>query len=98
MDHKEILNLKMDNPEGGEQIAIWQYFHLLLTKMWSEGEGFSGKRPFGNSDWKYDIYLPLVASGAVRGSVDEDGYLEEVDTQAADQLAFELIDEAFTVI
>jgi hypothetical protein len=64
----------------------------LLKALWEEGEGFSGKRPLGNSGWEYDLYKPLVKAGIVDGSFDEEGYIDEVDTAAADKIVLEAIE------
>lgn len=44
------------------------YLKELLRTIWLEGEGFSGKRPFGDSSWYYDISNALI-----RAKVFEDG-------------------------
>jgi len=49
--------------------------HLLLT-LWREEEGFNGKRPFGNSGWQWDVYRCLIKAGAIKGSLDSDGFIE----------------------
>ena len=58
----------------------------IVAVVWEEGESFSGKRPFGNSGWEFDLYVPLVRASLVRGAFDEYGYLEDVDDAAADAL------------
>lgn len=73
--------------------TIRDYLKTLLYMLWNEGEGFSGKRPFGNSGWEYDLYKALVAAEAVKGSLDEDGYIETVDTAQANKLIFKAIEE-----
>lgn len=73
--------------------TIRDYLKALLYTLWNEGEGFSGKRPFGNSGWEYDLYKALVAAKAVKGSLDEDGYIETVDTAQANKLIFKAIEE-----
>lgn len=76
------------------------YFHKLLRTLWDEGEGFSGKRPFGNSDWDMDVCIALVSIGALAGTVDYDidGYLmdHDYDQTLAFKLVFRLIDFIFT--
>lgn len=67
------------------------YFKTLLIALWQQGEGFSGKRPFGNSDWQHNVYKHLVASGAVKGVIDEDGYLDSFDKRTADSVVYKLI-------
>jgi len=72
--------------------TIKDYLKALLWALYNEGEGFSGKRPFGNSSWEFELYIALVKAGAVAGSLTEDGYLDEVDTREADKLIFEAIE------
>ena len=81
-----VLNcpLPPNNDAGVENIR--GYLVALLAKLWHEQDEFSGKRPFGNSDWSYDLYAALLSAGIVDGSIDSDGYIDEVDEQAADEL------------
>jgi hypothetical protein len=51
----------------------------LLAEVWREEEGFSGKRPFGNSDWQHDLMIPLVKAKVIEGKLDVDGYIEDYD-------------------
>ena len=68
--------------DAGNGLTVREYLKKLLLTVWVEEEGFSGKRPFGNSGWKYELYKPLVKSGHLEGSFDEDGYLEDLDDNA----------------
>ena len=95
-DYKAILEIKFDS-DAGNGLTIRGYLHELLSKLWQEAEGFSGKRPFGNSGWEYDLYLPLVKHGHVKGDIDEDGFLDEFNEQEANDLVFELISFAMGV-
>lgn len=100
MTYDEILDFEYDSREHGK-ISLRHYFYLLLFTLWKEGEGFSGKRPFGNSCWEYDIYEILVKAGAVRGEFDYDETtgecygLASVDEQTANHLVFNLIERVF---
>lgn len=87
---KEALNIRFDS-DAGDNITIRDYLRILLETLWDEGEGFSGKRPFGNSGWEHELYRPLVKHGFVRGTLDEDGYIEEFDLDTANRLVFDLI-------
>lgn len=74
MTFDEIL----DKPYGYfdnhiDAFCLRDYFKVLLLTLWEEGEGFSGKRPFGNSGWEWDIYHCLISIGAVAGTVELDG-------------------------
>lgn len=97
MNYEEILNTPIGSDDFPDCLTVKDYFYSLLYKLWEEGEGFNGKRPFGNSGWEYDLYKPLLVCGAVSGRLDEDGCIEDVDTKAADALVFKLIDHVFGV-
>lgn len=88
----QVLALPLDpgNDSGAETVR--GYLVTLLAEVWRWKEGFGGKRPFGNSGWAHDLYVPLVKAGFIAGSYDEDGYVEEVDTDAGDQLIAEAIE------
>ena len=62
------------------------YLIELLATLWREQEGFSGKRPFGNSGWEYDLYAPLLKAGFIAGAFDEDGCVEQLDNAAGERL------------
>jgi hypothetical protein len=89
-DGKYILTLPMEENDSGAA-TIKGYLVKLLDELWAEGEGFSGKRPFGNSGWEYDLYKPLVQAEVVPGKLDENGYIEEVDSDLANKLIFAAI-------
>jgi len=88
---KAVLDVPMQKNDA-EAGTIKDYLKSLLGKLWEEGEGFSGKRPFGNSGWEYDLYKPLVRSGLVEGSVDEHGCIYAFDREVADQIIYDAID------
>lgn len=91
MNKFELLNLKLEHYNFHENFTIRDYFCELLVTLWDKGEGFSGKRPFGNSGWKYDLYKPLIKANLVEGSLDEDGDINELNTKQADNLIRSLI-------
>ena len=88
------LNIRFDS-DAGDNLTIREYFYKLLKTLWEEGDGFSGKRPFGNSGWQYDLYAPLVKHGYVDGILDENGYVDEIKTNNADEYISKLIEAAF---
>lgn len=91
MTPAEILALPMAQNDA-EAATIKDYLKALLASLMTEGEGFSGKRPFGNSGWEYDIYAALVRGGAIEGSFDEDGFIEQVDDEEASAIMLKAID------
>lgn len=82
---QQLLDLSLPENDSGAS-TVRGYLVALLAELWREEDGFSGKRPFGNSGWPYDIYVPMVRAGIVEGQLDEDGYAERVDVPAADEL------------
>lgn len=77
MDAHRVLGVPLlaGSPVEGN---IRDYLLTLLADLWTEGEAFSCKRPFGNSGWEYDLYEPLARAGFIEGmTFDEDGYIDE---------------------
>lgn len=81
--------------DAGDGLTVRDYLKTLLMTLWIEGEGFSGKRPFGNSGWDYELYAPLIAAGFITGSLDEEGFIQEVDDDEAYSFVRDLIVAAF---
>ena len=91
MTNEEILNIKFMSMDLNRKITIKEYFKELLKRLWVEEECFSGKRPFGNSGWQYDLYKPLIENNLVTGIIDENGYVDECDNSTADKIIHNLI-------
>ena len=91
MVNKNILDLEFKSDDLHITLTIREYFIRLLIELWNEGEGFNGKRPFGNSGWDYQIYQALVSNGIIEGVQDSDGFLEHFDQVEADKLIIEAI-------
>jgi hypothetical protein len=83
---QQILDTLMD-PDDNDAAAgsIREYLTMLLEAVWREQEGFSGKRPFGNSGWGFELYKPLMRDGHIIGALDEDGYIEELADDQRDK-------------
>lgn len=58
-----------------EQLTVREYFHRLLSTLWHEEDGFSGKRPFGNSCWQLSMIYGLIESGFIAGNIERDDEL-----------------------
>ena len=73
-----VLSTKFEvyQSEGAVTLTVREYFRDLLRRLWDEGEGFSGKRPYGDSGWWSDIWVGMVKAGIFEGTLDEDGYPE----------------------
>ncbi len=90
-DGAAILGLPMTRNDANAK-TVRGYFVALLGALWQEGEGFSGKRPFGNSGWESELHAALVKGGVVNGAIDPQGYLESIDEKAANQAIYSAID------
>ena len=89
---KSILDLPMRENDSGED-TVKGYLTALLWELWWEEESFSGKRPFGNSGWKHDLYQTLIEFKFVEGEIDADGYIVgNYDKRKANQLISEAIE------
>lgn len=84
-----------DNTSLDQTVTVREFFHAFLAELWRDPEGFSGKRPFGNSCWYFPLIYALIEAGAIKGSVtrDEDGYIEDsdFDSEEADAVVQGLI-------
>lgn len=81
----QILAVPLATNDSGAS-TIRGYLIALLAAVWDEKEGFSGKRPFGNSSWDFDLFAGLVKAKFIAGELDEDGYFEDCDYDAGDAL------------
>ena len=85
------LALRFDS-DAGKNLTIREWLISLLLQVWIEQEGFSGKRPWGNSGWDYDVYWPLVRDGLIFGVVDEEAeYMDDLDEDAGRALVAAMI-------
>lgn len=82
---QQILATPMQ-PNDANAATIRGYLVLLLAAVWRENEGFSGKRPFGNSGWDMELYRALGEAGYIRWILDEDGEIEDFDDETGDRL------------
>lgn len=94
---KNLLNaleVRFDS-DAGNNLTVRDYLYSLLKTLWEEEEGFSGKRPFGNSGWQFDLYLPLIKAGFISGKIDDMGYVDTIDNKESDAYVSSLIIAAF---
>jgi hypothetical protein len=87
-----ILDLPMGYNDADAK-TVRDYFKALLLTLWKEEEGFSGKRPFGNSGWQYDVYRALANAGAISEDKYDDGEVKSYDTKAADKIILSAIED-----
>lgn len=73
--------------ELGKEVTIGDWWKAMMLELNREEEGFSGKRPLGNSSWKHDAQIALVQAGLIEGEIDEEeGYLNDIDDRGCDAL------------
>jgi hypothetical protein len=91
---EEILSLQFYCDDLDRTLTVREWFMEMVKRLWIEDEGFSGKRPFGNSGWRFDPAIAMVKAGWLAGSFSvqygRDGkvheYLEEFDDDVYDSL------------
>ena len=90
---KNLLELSFNSRDLGKTLTVKAFFIELLITLWKEKEGFSGKRPFGNSDWDSDLVACMIKNKAFPGEIDEDGNPEEYDQKAFNKFVLKKIIE-----
>lgn len=96
---QQVLDCPMDDPDSGAT-TVGGYLMLLLEKVWAESEGFSGKRPFGNSGWQVDVYAALRKAGLIDDTMlrlDADGYVDYADHRTLDKVMLVVIRDSLLV-
>lgn len=66
-----VLDCPMQDNDSGAN-TVRGYLKALLFTLWEEVEGFSGKRPFGNSGWDNDIAFALVKGKFIKGRISQE--------------------------
>ncbi len=59
---RQVLDLPLPDNDSGAR-TVRAYLRALLTELWREEGNFSGKAPFGNSGWQYDVPTPPPRTG-----------------------------------
>lgn len=84
INYDEILNLRVEDYD----LTIAEFFESCMMALWMEGESFSGKRPFGNSGWEYDIINALAAGDFIKSKkkiFDGGGFADYTEYTISDQ-------------
>lgn len=87
-----ILDIEMQENDAKAK-TIKEYLKKLLLGVWIREESFNGKRPFGNSGWKYEVYVALARAKVISADMDDDNYIQDISL-AEEEKANNLIEEA----
>lgn len=87
-----ILDIEMQENDAKVK-TVKEYLKKLLLGVWIKEDAFNSKRPFGNSGWKYEIYVALARAKVIAADMDKDGYIEDISLQEEEK-ANNLIAEA----
>lgn len=91
MTPKQMLKIKFKSGDLGKTVTVKVWLQALLMTLIREGEGFSGKRPFGESSWTCDVAVALIKAGALKGKLDDDGFPNDFEFTDLDDLLIECI-------
>lgn len=91
MSDQELLALTFSSGDLNKSVSIREFMQELLLTLWDEQEGFSGKRPFGNSGWTGDMEACLIKAGVVTGELDDDGCIYLFDNKEFDKTIVRII-------
>lgn len=93
LDDDQILDLELPDIE---HTTIRDYFKALLMQLIVDGDGFSAKRPLGNSDWQWELYETLARAKLIDADWDpgepDHSYMIDCDTRAGDKLLCRLVE------
>jgi hypothetical protein len=64
MTPDEILALPLPKNDA-DAATVRDYLRALLLTWWQQGEIFSGKKPFGNSDWEEELLAAIPEDATV---------------------------------
>ena len=67
----KVLDLELPENDAGAE-TVREYLKTLLFMVLTEEEGFSGKRPFGNSGWIFELQVPIDESNLVPDEIARD--------------------------
>lgn len=81
----QILALPMPENDAGAA-TVREYLAGLLLKVWVDREIFDGKKPYGNSDWEYEVYAALAEAGLIETDPNADGMVTDRGCRQADEL------------
>lgn len=95
MSFIDILKVPMKENDANAE-TIGHYLKTLLIAVLEEQEGFSGKRPFGNSGWFRDLVEPLVLAKKIEGRYDEEfDSIDDFNEDEAVAVLIEAIEDLF---
>ncbi len=90
VDYDAALDVELHENDAGAP-DVRSYLASLLETLLNEEEGFSGKRPFGNSGWIHDLRGPLQDAGY---PVDQPGFWGELVDEMCGVISTTLPDAA----
>jgi len=71
LSSKQLLDYKFYITALEEKSTLRNYFKTLLRTLWNESDGFSGKRPLGNSGWETQLAMDMIEADLLEGEYNE---------------------------
>lgn len=84
---EQVLNTPLHEHNSAGLSIVKEYLCQLLLDVWKYGEGFDGKRPFGDSGWESDLHITLAEAGLIDGHYEYDSMYDYKDWYQIDEAA-----------
>lgn len=89
-----VLATPMEKNSAGAA-TVGEYLAKLLVTAWTLGESYSGKRPFGNSDWQEELASALLKAGLLEGEWNEAAEYYDYSSRELDLLIEAVVTHVF---
>lgn len=70
----------------GQQTTLYEYLAGLLRDLWRQGPRFEAKRPYGDTDWQWQVYEAMAKAQLIDAWWSPEGALERIDRRVADAI------------
>lgn len=95
----KLLDIPVEFDYFGKKrcLSLREYLRLMLSELWQRHSDFDGKRPYGASGWKFDVYAAMIRAGVLEGAMDENGFVQKLNKEDMDQADIMIWEEIWRV-
>lgn len=98
-NHARLLDIPVEFDYFGKKrcLSLREYLRLMLSELWQRHSDFDGKRPYGFSGWKFDVYKAMILGGFLEGTLDADGFVQTLSKEDREQADIMIWEEIWRV-